>query len=221
MKFKKEYRWLLFLIIPFIAFMFVLFMAPLQIILNSQPLATQSYSLKSVVHAQNQLRSAAYQQGQGASLTLQNVLPLVGLYSFPGPSSFLEINVDSVAINNGYEYYHSPSPKNTSLQTMWFATAKNAINQLSPTQLEVLKSIRMSEGQVQTMLGKGAVGVCNYYDLGGKDDMMFYFPTYKEDSFSSLSQTIDNSLYQTLIANYNATGSPYLLIDNISRPPIA
>lgn len=61
MKFKKEYRWLLFLIIPFIVFMFVLFMAPLQIVLNSQPLATQAYSLQNAVQTQNQLRSAAYQ----------------------------------------------------------------------------------------------------------------------------------------------------------------
>jgi ABC-type uncharacterized transport system permease subunit len=127
MKFKKEYRWLLFLIIPFIVFMFVLFMAPLQIVLNSQPLATQAYSLQNTVHTQNQLRSAAYQQGQATSLTLQAVLPLVGLYSSPAPSSFLEINVDSVAINNAYDYYHFSS-KNTSPQTMWFASGKNAIN---------------------------------------------------------------------------------------------
>lgn len=71
------------------------------------------------------------------------------------------------------------------------------------------------------MLEKAAVGVYNYYDLGGKDDMAFYFPTYKDNSFSSLNQTIDNSLYQTLIANYNATSNPYLLVGNVSRPAIA
>jgi hypothetical protein len=71
------------------------------------------------------------------------------------------------------------------------------------------------------MLGKEAVGVYNYYDLGGNEDMVFYFPTYKEDSFSSLNQTLDSSVYQTLIGNYNSTGSPYLLIDNVSRHPVA
>ncbi len=60
MKFKKEYRWLFFLVVPFVVFMITLFMIPLQIIINSQPLATQSYNIQKGQLAQHQLRSATH-----------------------------------------------------------------------------------------------------------------------------------------------------------------
>jgi hypothetical protein len=205
--------------------MSVLFMAPLQIVLNAQPLATQAYSLQNAQSAQNQLRSAAFHQEQTASLSLQTTLPLMALYSAPAPatSSFLEINVDSVAIYNGFDYYHSAQSRNSSLQTMWFASDKNTNNKLSPTQQQILKTVSRQEGQLQVLMKNGgvAVGVYNYYDCGGNDDMAFYFPTYMEDSYSFLTQTIDRTLYQTLTASYNATGSPYLLVSNASRPSLA
>ena len=72
MKFKKEYRWLLFLVIPFVLFMFVLFMAPLEVILNAQPLITQQYNLRKHQMKQDHLRSTSYLAHQQLSNHLRS-----------------------------------------------------------------------------------------------------------------------------------------------------
>jgi len=58
MKFKKEYRWLLFLLVPFIAFVIIHFMVPLQFVLNAQPRVTQSYNLQTTENDQLSVRSS-------------------------------------------------------------------------------------------------------------------------------------------------------------------
>jgi hypothetical protein len=70
---------------------------------------------------------------------------------------------------------------------MWFATCKNALDQLTPQQIEVydlistqelpLKNMMKNEGDIMEYV----VGIYNFYDVdaGASEDMSFYFPTYK------------------------------------------
>jgi hypothetical protein len=143
MKFKKEYRWLLFLIIPFIVFMFVLFMVPLQIALNAQPLATLAYSLQKGENTQTQLRSAGYQSSKSLNLYLRPAGTVFALFAAsPGPELF-ETNVDSVPINNAYAYFKNGTARNILPQTMWFASSKTLPSQLTPAQTAILNAVRV------------------------------------------------------------------------------
>jgi hypothetical protein len=70
--------------------------------------------------------------------------------------------------------------------------------------------------------GSAVVGVYNFYAAdGSSDDMAFYYPTYKEANYSSLSYAIDRNLYKSLTANFQATNNSYALLANVSRKGLA
>jgi hypothetical protein len=58
MKFKEEYRWLMFLLLPFIVLMILLFMVPLEFVLNGQPLATHHYNAQKAEMQQIPVRAS-------------------------------------------------------------------------------------------------------------------------------------------------------------------
>ena len=80
MKFKKEYRWLLFLIIPFIIFMIILIITPLEFLLKAQPLATQAYTIKMNLGIQDSLRSATYISSMNINSYFQQVDKLIDIF---------------------------------------------------------------------------------------------------------------------------------------------
>lgn len=49
------------------------------------------------------------------------------------------------------------------------------------------------------------VGIYNFYDVsnGTNDNMVFYYPSYKDSAYSSLNYSIDQTIYQLLIDNQN------------------
>jgi hypothetical protein len=112
--------------------MFVLFMAPLQIVLNAQPLATQVNALHNEEDTRKWLRSANYSAASSIQFYMETASRLLKLYSNQFSSKFYQIKMDSPLIYNAYTYFQNITAKNVSAQTMWFATGKNFSAQLTP-----------------------------------------------------------------------------------------
>jgi hypothetical protein len=67
------------------------------------------------------------------------------------------------------------------------------------------------------------VGIYNFYDVNGSitDDMAFYYPSYRESNYSTLSYQIDQNIYQNLISNQQTTNNSYILLSNSSRTALS
>lgn len=138
MKFKKEYRWLMFLLLPFIVFMLVLFMVPLEFVLNAQPLATQNYNAQKTELEQIPVRAAVVAHTQKLSNQLTAYNQLINLF-FEAQKTmrFVAIDVGKINMYNAQDYYqnHLSTPSATEYLSMWFAKAVTAASSLSTLQL--------------------------------------------------------------------------------------
>lgn len=112
---------------------------------------------------------------------------------------------------------------------MWYANGKSNISQLSSLQSDILLRVSRKEIQLRALYSQSGdvassiVGVYNFYDVNGSvsDDMAFYYPTYKESNYSSLNYAIDQTVYQSLITNQQATNNSYMMLGGTSRQGIA
>jgi len=64
MKFKSEYRWLLFILIPFVVLLVIHIINPLMLLLNSQPVALNSYTTRNIDALNMATRSYLIEQSQ-------------------------------------------------------------------------------------------------------------------------------------------------------------
>jgi uncharacterized membrane protein len=138
MKFKKEYRWLMFLLLPFIVFMLVLFMVPLEFVLNAQPLATQNYNAQKTELEQIPVRAAvvAHTQKLNNQMTVFNQL-LNLFFEAQKTMRFVAIDVGKINMYNAQNYYqnHLSTPNGKEYFSMWFAMEVTVANGLSTLQL--------------------------------------------------------------------------------------
>jgi hypothetical protein len=72
MKFKAEYRWLLFILIPFVVLLVVHVVNPLMLLLSSQPLAISAYTAHSIDQLNTASRSELLMEAKQLAAVLQN-----------------------------------------------------------------------------------------------------------------------------------------------------
>ena len=101
MKFKAEYRWLLFILIPFVVLLVVHIVNPLLLLLSSQPVGISSYTAHNIDVLNTASRSHLLQEGQELAATLQKYASFATLLARMLTNQH-NITAKPLNINNGH-----------------------------------------------------------------------------------------------------------------------
>lgn len=105
---KSEYRWLLFILLPFILILVIHFLIPLEFALQSSPVVQESYNSQKIQIEQVAIRSLARLNSEVVSAKLQTYLNflsvLTRLINEPDPTRYLTMNLSPTTLNNAYVY---------------------------------------------------------------------------------------------------------------------